>query len=265
MDMQGFLRGIVLEAGRVSLDFRARLSELAVSAKAESSKDLVTEADRAVERFLTDEIGKRYPEHAIWGEEHGQRAGKEYRWVIDPIDGTASFVHDQPFYAVSVGVEKAGEVVLAAVNGPVLGELYEAKLGGGARCNGRAIRVSRRARMEESMVATGFACLRANLAENNLPYFNLIAARARGIRRYGSAALDLCYVGCGRLEGFWELNLEHYDVAAGSLIVTEAGGRYSDFAGKAAGVPGRVLASNGLIHEEMMALLGRAEEADGAG
>jgi len=256
--MREFLRAIALDAGKLSLEFRARLAELDVAKK--SPKDLVTEADRAVEEFLTTEILKRYPGHGILGEETGERTGGEYRWVIDPIDGTTSFVHEQPAYSVSIAVEKNGDAILAAVNAPVLGELFEAAKGEGARLNGKPVRVSSRSPLENCLLATGFACVRHNRRHNNLPYFEAVMPIIRGIRRLGSAALDLCYVGCGRLDGFWELNLQPYDAAAGLLVVSEAGGTHSDFTGGRANIYGEVVATNGVIHDELIAILSDVRE-----
>lgn len=254
--MKQFLKDIAVEAGRMSLQYRQRLSELKVIAKTDSQKDLVTEADGAIEEFITTEITRRYPDHAIFGEEQGHKAGNEYRWVIDPIDGTSSFLHGQPFYSVCIAVERAGEGVLAAVNAPALGELFEAEKGHGATCNGTRIRVSQRGQLLDCILGTGFACVRADLQHNNLPYFDEIVPQIRDVRRYGSAGIDLCYVACGRLDGFWELNLAPYDVAAGLLIALEAGGQCSDFGGLAEGIPAELVVSNGLIHDQLVGLLG---------
>lgn len=236
----------------MSLDYRSRLKTLEVSHK--SRNDLVSEADVAIEKFLVEQIRQAYPGHAIRGEESGDVAGSEYCWIIDPIDGTTSFVHGQPYYSVSIAVEKAGAYALAAVNAPAMGELYEAQAGGGARLNDEPIHVSATAELSDSVMATGFACIRFDQTRNNLAYFNALVPRLRDVRRYGSAALDLCYTACGRMEGFWELHLKIFDVAAGFLILSEAGGRWGDFAGTPRGVCEEVLATNGLIHEQVMHL-----------
>ena len=254
-ELKRFLRDIIAEAGRISLAYRARLDGLVVHHKLE--KDLVTEADVAVEQFLVDAIRKRYPDHAILGEEGGEQQGVAFRWVIDPIDGTTSFIHGHPFYSVSIAVEHDGRTILAAVNAPVLDELFEAQMGSGATLNGKPVRVSRRSSLADSVLATGFACIRRGSAETNLPYFNRLLPAIRDVRRHGSAAVDLGYVACGRLEGFWELDLKIYDVAAGFLILTEAGGRYSDFGGGTANLYDQILATNGLIHEQVMDIFGQ--------
>jgi myo-inositol-1(or 4)-monophosphatase len=251
--MNYFLKQLALEAGRISLDYRARLADLTVSRK--SPKDLVTEADVAVEQFLVSRILARFPDHAILGEETGAHAGGEYRWVIDPIDGTTSFVHGHPFYSVSIALQHNGDPVLAAVNAPALGQLFMAEKDKGATLNDKPIRVSDRAELSDVMLATGFACLRENTPENNLPLFNRIVPKIRDIRRGGSAAIDLAYVACGILDGFWELNLKPYDIAAGTLLVTEAGGLVTDFNGAQSGLPARILATNGKIHTQLLSLL----------
>lgn len=220
-----------------------------------SEKDLVTEADVAVEKHLVEQIKKHYPDHSILGEETGRHAGNEYRWIIDPIDGTTSFVHDQPFFSNSVALEHNGEIILAAVNAPALGELFMAEYGSGATLNDKPIHVSKRDKVSDCVLGTGFACVRQNLEHNNLPYFEKVVTVIRGIRRYGSAAIDMSYVACGRLDGFWELNLQIYDMAAGMLIVTEAGGTVTDFAGKKLNTPHETLATNTRIHAELSNML----------
>ena len=256
--MYAFLKDIVTEAGRIALEHKSRLGSLQVDRK--SDKDLVTAADVAVEKYLVGKIQERYPDHAIVGEESGDHAGNDYRWIIDPIDGTTSFVHDQPFFSISIALEKAGDTILAAVYAPVLGELFMAEKGKGATLNGNAIHVSSRDRLIDSVLGTGFACVRQNLEHNNLPYFAKVVPAVRGIRRFGSAAIDLSYVACGRMEGFWEMNLKIYDVAAGLLVLAEAGGTVTDFAGGQTNRPFETLASNGKIHNELSGLLMQAKQ-----
>jgi len=251
--LENFLKDVITEAGRISLEYRDKLDDLKVSRK--SPKDLVTEADVAVEKYIVAKIEQAYPGHAIIGEESGQHSGNEYRWIIDPIDGTTSFVHHQPFYSVSIALEKDGELILSAVNAPVLGELFEAGKGKGATLNGKQIHVSQSKSLSESVLGTGFACLRSDLAHNNLPYFNRIAPLARGVRRFGSAAVDMCYVAAGRMDAFWELNLNIYDVAAGILILNEAGGRVTDFTGQPIDNCSEIVATNSHIHKELTSIL----------
>ena len=251
--MYEFLKQIAVEAGNIALNYKAQLSQIQINRKGE--KDLVTEADVAVENYLVEQIKKHYPDHSILGEESGSHAGNEYRWIIDPIDGTTSFVHDQPFFSNSIALEHTGELILAAVNAPALSELFMAEKDKGATLNDSPIHVSARDKLSECVIATGFACVRENLTHNNLPYFTKIVTSARDIRRYGSAAIDLSYVATGKLDGFWELNLKIYDMAAGMLILQEAGGTVTDFAGKNDNLPHEILATNGKIHDELSSLL----------
>ncbi len=251
--MKSFLNDMIIEAGSMSLEYRDRLADLKVSRK--TPKDLVTEADVAVEKYIVKKIKQAYPQHSILGEESGKHSGNEYRWIIDPIDGTTSFVHHQPFYAVSIALEKDGELILAAVNAPVLGELFQAQKGKGATLNSKEIYVSETQTLSESVLATGFACLRSDLPQNNLPYFNRIAPLLTGIRRFGSAAIDMCYVAAGRTDGFWELNLNIYDVAAGILILNEAGGKVTDFSDQPIENCSEIVATNNHIHKELTTVL----------
>lgn len=253
--MKEFLNNIITHAGEISLEHRARLGEVKISQKA-TVKDLVTEADVAVENYLIEQIKNTYPDHAICAEESGVHSGNEYRWVIDPIDGTTSFVHDQPFYSISIALQKNSQTILAAVFAPVLGELYMAEKGKGATRNGHPIRVSDSAVLSDCLMTTGFACLRANLEHNNLPLIAAIAPKLRGLRILGSAAVDLCYVACGRIDGGWEMNLNIYDIAAGMLIVQEAGGTVTDFSGtNTDNLPHEIMATNGKIHNELAGIL----------
>jgi myo-inositol-1(or 4)-monophosphatase len=253
--MKSFLHQIVTGAGEISLEYKARLSEVQITRK-DTVKDLVTEADVAVENYLVEQIKAKYPDHAICGEESGDHTGNEYRWVIDPIDGTTSFIHDLPFYSISVALQKNSQTILAAVYAPVLNELFMAEHGNGATLNDKTIRVSERTALSDCVCATGFACLRANLERNNLPRVNRIAPKLRGLRVLGSAAMDLCYVACGRIDGSWELNLNIYDIAAGMLIATEAGGTVSDLSGAGTkNLPQEIMATNANIHTELAELL----------
>lgn len=253
--MRDFLRDTIRRAGEITLKYKNRSSGLAVEKKSE--KDLVTEADKAVEEFIISRITAEYPSHGIHAEESGIHSGDKYLWIIDPIDGTTSFIHDQPFYSVSIGLKMGDEFVMGAVYAPVLNELFEAEKGCGAFLNGKPVKVSSRDQITQSVMATGFACLRQDHKYNNLPYFNELAARLRGVRRYGSAAVDMCYTACGRLEGFWELNLKIYDIAAGMVILREAGGKVTDFDGGQDNLENEVLATNGRVHEEMIKTLTR--------
>ncbi len=249
--MIDFVKKISVSAGKMAIAEFAKSGSLKLDFKSE--KDIVTEADRRIEDFIISEIHKKFPDHDIFGEETGKTGkGSEFCWVIDPIDGTTSFVHGQPFFSVSIALQKYGATIAGAVNAPKLEEVFWAEKGKGAFCNKTRIHVSSRDRLLNSVLSTGFACLRSDMKENNLPIFNKILPRLRGIRRYGSAAIDLSYVACGRLEGFWELNLKPYDIAAGVLILQEAGGEVCDLRGKQNYPNDGILASNGKITEEFL-------------
>jgi myo-inositol-1(or 4)-monophosphatase len=214
--------------------------------------DLVTQADRRSEDAVVARLRREFPEHAIAAEEGGGReAASEFRWHVDPLDGTTNFAHHLPQFAVSIGLERAGELLVGVVFNPANGEMFSAERGQGARLNGQPIHVSRVDRLERSLLGTGFPTHKRTESPNIHFYWQFTLA-SHGIRRVGAAALDLCMVACGRLDGFWEFGLKAWDTAAGTLIVREAGGRVTDFEGRLF-VPGdRVcLATNGLIHEEM--------------
>ena len=200
-------------------------------------KDIVTVTDKKVEELIIKKIDRHYPTHDILGEETGRSQARisdnneKYLWIIDPIDGTTSFFHGQPFYSISIALKKEDQTILGGVYAPALDQLFFAEKGGGAFLNGESIQVSRCEKLIDSVMATGFACLRAGLTKNNLTHFNRIVPLLRDIRRFGSAALDLCYVACGKVDGFWEMELNLYDIAAGALIAEEAGAIVSDFSG----------------------------------
>ena len=252
--MINFLQQLVLEAGQIAIEARVSLAEKNIHFKSE--KDLVTDADQRVEAFVNSRIKATYPNHDIVGEETGRHLnGSDYCWVIDPIDGTTSFVHDLPYYSVSIALQYRGETILGAVYAPRLNELFLAEKGAGATFNGRPMKVSSRV-MKNALLGTGFACIRAGWKEhNNLPYLCRILPRVRDIRRCGTAAVDLSYVAAGRYDGFWELNLQPYDYAAGLLMVTEAGGKVYDFLGGADYTGKGLVATNGVIDAELLPLL----------
>lgn len=221
--------------------------------------DLVTEYDRRSERLLLARIAARFPGHAVLAEESGTHAGSRVRWLIDPLDGTTNFAHNYPFFAVSIGVEVEGELAAGAVYDPVRDEMFAAARGAGAALNGEAIRVSATSRIEDALLVTGFPYDVRERPERVLPAFEAFLARAQGIRRDGSAALNLCYVAMGRFDGFWEAALSPWDTAAGTLLVREAGGRVTDYAGaRFAPGTGSILATNDRVHAEMMDVLAAA-------
>jgi myo-inositol-1(or 4)-monophosphatase len=238
------------EAGRL---LRERSGALEIGEKS-APGDLVTAADRESERFIVERLRAAFPSATILGEEGGERAGRaEERWIIDPLDGTTNYAHGYPLYCVSIGYERDGEVVAGAVYAPALDELYAAERGAGATCNGKPLHVSAIASVRDSLLCTGFIPARY---ERNGANFERLSKRAQAVRRDGSAALDLCFVARGTFDAFWELDLSAWDVAAGALIVREAGGRVTACDGQAFAVDrGSILASNALVHAEMLGAL----------
>jgi myo-inositol-1(or 4)-monophosphatase len=259
MSERAALRALAEQIARAAGEIQRSRYETQLDVRAKSAPiDLVTEVDHACEALCVERIRAARPSDAILAEEGGGEdvAGATWRWVIDPLDGTMNFAHGYPRFCVSIGVQREGETAIGVVYDPLLDELYAAVRGEGASCNGRPIRVSRVDRLDRALLATGFAYDVHQSEDDNLDHFARFVKRARGLRRDGSAALDLCYVAAGRFDGFWELKLRPWDVAAGNLIVEEAGGRTSDFAGRPARGDGReTLASNGLVHAQMLALL----------
>jgi myo-inositol-1(or 4)-monophosphatase len=217
--------------------------------------DLVTEYDRRSEARLLALIAERFPGHAVLAEEsgaHAAPAATRVRWVIDPLDGTTNFAHNYPFFGVSVGVEIDGEVAAGAVYDPVRDELFSAARGAGATLNDEPIRVSACGRLEDALLVTGFPYDVREHPERHVPLFQEFLVRAQGIRRDGSAALNLCYLAMGRFDGFWEGNLSPWDVAAGSLIVREAGGVLSDYAGRPFRIDGRQICAGGAALQPLL-------------
>jgi myo-inositol-1(or 4)-monophosphatase len=228
--MLEFMENLAKQAGKITLEALADFSNREIEIKGQ--RDLVTATDRKVERFLTEAVRKEYPTHHIIGEEYGASGAKTGQsWLIDPIDGTVSFTQGLPGFAVSIAYLEEGRPQAGVVYGPLLGQLFSARRGEGAWLNGQRLRVSSKRALDEAVFATGFACLRAGLVENNIKHFTTIVPQIRDVRRMGSAALDLAYVAAGMVDGFWELSLSDYDVAAGIVLVEEAGGQVCDFAG----------------------------------
>lgn len=219
--------------------------------------NMVTDVDRRAEQAIVAILSAAFPDHRILAEEGGEGHGQDspYRWIVDPLDGTTNFTHGFPAFCVSIGLEVEGRIVLGVVYDPLRRELFEAEAGKGAYLNGQRIHVSTVPTLNKALLVTGFAYDREN-RRRNLEHFERFVLASQGLRRTGSAALDLCYVAAGRADGFWELKLAPWDVAAGSLIVTEAGGRITDFAGNPfQGDGAETLATNGLIHREMVEVL----------
>ncbi len=221
--------------------------------------DLVTQFDQHAQRLILNGLGKHYPEFGILSEEDVARhTDRPVKWIVDPLDGTTNFAHGLPIWAISIALEVEGNVVLGVVYDPNRNEMFSGIRRYGARLNGKRIRVSLTRRLDHSLLVTGFPYDIRRSRVNNLIQFNAFAVRARAVRRLGSAALDLCYTACGRFDGYWELKLSPWDQAAGALILREAGGRVTDFSGKAFNIYGdEVLGTNGRIHGQMMRVLQR--------
>lgn len=215
--------------------------------------DLVTVADRASEKLIVERVRSDWPEHDIVGEEGTRReSGSDSRWYIDPLDGTTNFAHGYPVFCVSMGLEHRGEMIAGVLFDPTRDELFAAERGKGAYLNGAPIQVSKTARLCESLLATGFPSHKRH-KNPNIHFYHQITLHSHGVRRAGSAALDLANVACGRYDGFWEFNLNPWDTSAGTLLVKEAGGVVTRYDGSAWRLDSKeTLASNGLIHDEMM-------------
>jgi myo-inositol-1(or 4)-monophosphatase len=217
--------------------------------------DLVTEADRASEQLVIDRLRSHFPTHAIVAEECGGHAGaSDYCWYVDPLDGTTNFAHGFPMFNVTMALEHSGELIAGVIFDPVRNEMFASERGSGAYLNNRRIHVSTVGRLEEALVATGFPSRKRHLHVNVHFYYQL-AMLTHGVRRAGSAALDLAYVASGRLDGFWEFGLNPWDMAAGILLIREAGGKCSDMEGGPANLRGQhLLADNGLVHDQLLAV-----------
>jgi myo-inositol-1(or 4)-monophosphatase len=253
-------RGAALEAGRMlrsGLDERREVSYKGVV-------DLVTNFDHRAQELIFDRLAAAFPDHGFLAEEGLNRGGQgEFRWVFDPLDGTTNFAHRFPVFTVSIALEHQGRIILGVVYDPMRDEMFQAVEGEGALLNGRRVRVSAVDDLNRSLLATGFPYDLRESPVNNIAHFNRFLARAQAIRRCGSAAMDICYVACGRFDGFWELKLKPWDHAAGALIVREAGGRVSDFGGGEFEINSlESLASNGLIHQAMIRVLGLGKKGE---
>ncbi|MBN9483756.1 MAG: inositol monophosphatase [Bacteroidetes bacterium 43-93] len=223
----------------------------------EGINNLVTEVDKHSEKAIIDIIRKNYPEHSIISEEEGEMLQEsDYQWIIDPIDGTVNFAHGIPICCVSIGLKHKDELLLGAVYNPMMNELFFAEKGKGAYLNDKPIRVSSKTNFAKACLVTGFPYKWPNSSEHPIRVFERFILEGLPVRRLGSAAIDLCWVACGRFDGFWEYNLSSWDVAAGYLIVQEAGGRITNFDGAPYSVFDKeTLATNGHIHEDMLRLI----------
>jgi myo-inositol-1(or 4)-monophosphatase len=228
----------------------------------EGVNNLVTEADHAAEKAILGVIKSRYPDHYILSEEAGEiKQDSPYKWVVDPIDGTVNFAHGIPLNCVSIGLEHEGEIVMAAVFNPHLNEFFYAEKGKGATLNGQPIQVSKETQAIKACLVTGFPYTYINIPNGPLEIFERFIRKGVPVRRLGSAAIDLCWVACGRFDGFYEHKLEAWDSAAGYLIVKEAGGTVTDLQGNPFSIyQHRILATNGTIHDEMLDVINQRKE-----
>lgn len=247
-------KGLALEAGTSLKEELGRTRRV----EYKGPIDLVTDADRLAEKILVDGLRQSFPDHAVLAEESGAHKveGATHLWIVDPLDGTTNYAHRYPFFCVSIALVMEGNLTLAVVYDPMLDEMFTAVDGGGASLNGHPIKVSREDDLAKSFLSTGFPYDLRETEEDNLEQFLRFMKRAQAVRRDGSAVLDLCYVACGRFDGFWEMKLAPWDIAAGVLVVKEAGGKVTGFGGGALDIySGEVVASNGKIHDQMLGVL----------
>ncbi len=245
---------IAQEAGKILVEELSRPLELRYKG---DEVDLVTQADKRSERLIVERLTTYFPDHAVAAEEgtgHESASASEFRWHVDPLDGTTNFAHGYPWFCVSIALAQRDKLLVAVVFNPFYNELFTAARGEGATFNGTKIHVSKNATLSTSLLCTGFPVRNRKLSPN-LQYYGDFTQRSHGVRRDGSAALDLASVAAGRFDGFWEFGLQKWDVAAGVLLIREAGGKVTDFAGNPYQLGGpAILATNGLIHEEMRAV-----------
>lgn len=250
-----------IEIAREAGALLAKFFERRVTFELKGEHDLVTEADRASEKLVIDRLRSHFPLHSIVAEEGGGHIGSsEFCWYVDPLDGTTNFAHGFPMYNVTMALEQAGELVAGVIFDPERNEMFTVERGSGAYLNNRRIRVSKVDRIENTLMATGFPSKKRH-QNVNIHFYYQLAMVTHGVRRAGSAALDLAYVASGRLDGFWEFGLNPWDMAAGVLLIQEAGGTCSDMRGGPVSVRGpHLLVDNGLVHDQIVRLFGEIFE-----
>jgi myo-inositol-1(or 4)-monophosphatase len=251
--------GVAVEAAKLGGDVLKQSYGQDKKIEYKSEIDIVTEVDKRSEKLIVGLLTSRFPQHSILAEEGTDIIHtSEFRWVIDPLDGTTNYAHDYPFFCVSVALEKNGEVITGAVYHPILEELFVAERASGSYLNGGKIQVSKVSQLRQSLLSTGFPYDVLADPEEAMGHFKNFVDATQAVRRDGSAALDLCYLAMGRFDGFWELRLKPWDTAAGALIVTEAGGQVTDFRSEGYSIyQDQIMASNGLIHNQMRGVLNR--------
>jgi myo-inositol-1(or 4)-monophosphatase len=241
-------------AGRLILRYFERVDQLQIQAK--TRNDFVSEVDRAAEDAIIQELKSKYPNHAFLAEESGPRGRSDFEWIIDPLDGTTNYLHGFPQFSVSIALRVRGRLECGLVYDPLREEMFTAERGGGAQLNDRRIRVANLTGLEGALIGTGFPFRDQRHIDTYLSMLRTILQNTAGIRRPGSAALDLAYVACGRTDGFWELGLAEWDMAAGALLVSEAGGRVSDLAGgDRFFATGNIIGGNLKVHRALLQAL----------
>ncbi|MCP4704529.1 MAG: inositol monophosphatase [candidate division Zixibacteria bacterium] len=248
-----FAKKTAIEAGKLLLKRVGKKNKISFKGRV----NLVTEADLASEKLIVKAIKNKFPDHSILTEEKASvEKDSDFRWIIDPLDGTTNYAHGFPFWSVSIALEFKGKIIVGVVFDPLRNELFYARKNGGAFLNRKRLCVSNQRRLDKALLATGFP-YDIRVSENdNLNFFNRFAKAARGVRRAGSAALDLCYLACGRFDGFWEQKLHPWDTAGGKIIVEEAGGKITNFNGKKYSIyDDYILGSNRKIHNQMIKVL----------
>ena len=251
---------IAQESGKVLKKYWGKLSDIREKG---FPWDLVTEADKESEEIILGLLHEKYPDHDILSEEAGlhKKNKSEFSWIVDPLDGTTNYTHQYPMVSISIALAYRNNPIVGVVYNPILEELFTAAKGQGCMLNGRLAHVSKVTSLERSLLATGFAYDRMETEDNNYAEFCHITSRSQGVRRGGSAALDLAYVAAGRLDGFWERGLKPWDIAAGIILIKEARGCITSYEGKTLDLEsGRILASNGLIHDDLILELKKAKE-----
>jgi myo-inositol-1(or 4)-monophosphatase len=246
-----------VEIAREAGALLSKYFERRVTFELKGEHDLITEADRASEQLVIERLSAHFPSHSIVAEEGGGHTrSSEYCWYVDPLDGTTNFAHGFPMYNITMALEQSGELIAGVIFDPEHNEMFTAERGSGAYLNNRRVRVSKVNRLENTLVATGFPSRKRH--ENvNIHFYYQLAMLTHGVRRAGSAALDLAYVASGRLDGFWEFGLNPWDMAAGILLITEAGGKCSDMQDGLVHLRGpHLLADNGLVHQQILDLFG---------
>ena len=245
------------EAGRMAGEMLRQNIDSSREIVYKGAVNLVTDFDKRSQELIFSHLSAWFPDHDFLAEEDlCEQRGSDFRWIIDPIDGTTNYAHNFPIFCVSIALEWKSKVICGVIYDPMRDEMFSAISGKGSQLNGQGIRISTNGDLDKSLLATGFPYDIRESEVNNIDHFANFATRVQAIRRCGSAALDLCYVACGRFDGFWELKLSPWDVAAGVLIVEESGGSVTDFQGDQTSIYGKdLLASNGLIHEQMIRIL----------